>query len=68
MSGESASAGLESLAEDGDPSVLAGELGANSDVDSSGVANTPVDATEPGPLMAGDSYTFTPRLMATIVT
>ena len=48
--------GLEALAEDGDPSGLAEWL-ADEDYQS-GVFNTPSGADEPGPLMPGDSYSF----------
>jgi len=51
--------GLEELAEDGDPSVLMGTLADNSEVSESGVFNTPVGASGPGPLLPGNSYTFT---------
>lgn len=53
-----ASAGLEKLAEDGSPSILAGELAADAQVFSSGVANQ-VNGGNPGPLHPGDGYTFT---------
>lgn len=48
--------GLEGLAEDGDPSLLADALAAAFEV--SGAFNTPVDAREPGPLFPGGAYTF----------
>ncbi len=51
-----ASPGLESLAEDGDPAGLVGEL--TGVVDSIGVADTPLLAGAPGPLLPGDSYEF----------
>ncbi|MBL4849011.1 MAG: spondin domain-containing protein, partial [Planctomycetes bacterium] len=54
-SGQPASAGLESLAEDGNPAVLIGSLGANA---LAGVANTPVGAAAPGPIAAGQTYSF----------
>lgn len=50
-SGQPASAGLEDLAEDGDPSTLAGEV-------SGGVFDTPDGASAPGPILPGDAYTF----------
>lgn len=50
--------GLEALAEDGDPSVLAASLAANDAVAASGVFNTPVGADEPGPLLPGAAYEF----------
>ncbi len=48
--------GLETLAEDGDPSVLADLLAAGDF--QSGVFNTPVGADGPGPLMPGQAYEF----------
>lgn len=51
--------GLEALAEDGDPSGLAGALGGKSGVSSSGVFNTPTGNSSPGPLFPGSSYEFT---------
>ena len=57
--GGAASAGLESLAEDGDPSGLASELMGASMVASSGAFATPVGASEPGPLLPGNQYSFT---------
>jgi hypothetical protein len=56
--GTEASSGLESLAEDGDPSGLAGELPGDV-VGSSGVLSTPTGAEQEGPLMPGDSYKAT---------
>ena len=52
--GEEASAGLEGVAEDGDPSVLAAELPAGA----SGVFNTPAGADAPGPIFPGGTYQF----------
>ena len=49
--------GLEALAEDGDPSVLAATLGTLNVT--SGVFNTPDGASEPGPLVPGGAYEFT---------
>lgn len=51
--------GLEGLAEDGDPGPLSTSLSGLQDVASSGVFNTPVGATDPGPLTSGGSYEFT---------
>lgn len=51
--------GLEAVAEDGDPSTLIASLGANADVSSSGVFNTPVGASSPGPAFPTDVYMFT---------
>lgn len=61
--GDAASAGLEMLAEDGDPSGLAGELAAADDVVHSGVVNLPISKTrtsaeDAGPLLPGDYYQF----------
>jgi hypothetical protein len=50
--------GLEDLAENGDPSALAGALSSKSGVESSGAFNTPSGASGPGPLLPGSSYTF----------
>ncbi|MFA0962624.1 spondin domain-containing protein [Roseivirga sp. BDSF3-8] len=51
--------GLEAIAEDGNPAMLAMALGTNNDVSSYGVFNTPVSASSPGPVFAGQSYSFT---------
>jgi hypothetical protein len=51
--------GLEALAEDGDPSALAAAVASQVGVSTSGVFNTPVGATEPGPLPPGEAYEFT---------
>ena len=48
------SAGLEALAEDGNPAGLAASLHPNS-----GIFNTPVGADGPGPLTPGNAYEFT---------
>ncbi|MGF1595526.1 MAG: spondin domain-containing protein [Acidimicrobiales bacterium] len=53
-----AGAGHEGVAEDGDPAALAETLAGLAGVDASGVFNTPDGATEPGPVLPGDSYTF----------
>lgn len=50
--------GLEALAEDGDPSALAVAVAGQAGVSASGAFNTPVDATEPGPLPPGGAYEF----------
>ena len=47
-------AGLEALAEDGNPAGLAASLHPNS-----GIFNTPVGADGPGPLTPGNAYEFT---------
>ena len=52
--GEAASAGLEDVAEDGDPSVLGGELPA----ETSGVFNTPTGADAPAPIGPAGTYQF----------
>ena len=50
--------GLEALAEDGDPSVLAASLSGMKDISNSGAFNTPVGASGPGALFPDNSYTF----------
>jgi len=52
-------AGLEALAEDGDPSAVAATLGGLMGVAAHGVANTPDGAMGPGPATPGTSYSFT---------
>ena len=57
--GESASDGIEGVAEDGTPGTLAGELDASSDaIRDAGVFNTPDAADDPGPLAPNNSYAF----------
>ena len=58
--GESASAGIEGVAEDGMPGALGSELEAseNDDIRDAGVFNTPDGAGEAGPLAPGNSYSF----------
>ena len=57
--GESASDGIEAVAEDGSPGTLAGELDAsNSDIRDAGVFNTPDGTDSAGPLAPGNSYSF----------
>jgi len=51
--------GLEALAEDGDPSGLAGALASVSGVSVAGAFNTPVGAAGPAPAFPGEVYTFT---------
>ncbi len=51
--------GLEALAEDGDPSGLAGSLASKTGVLSSDAFNTPSGASGAGPLLPGNSYEFT---------
>ena len=50
--------GLESIAEDGDPSMLAESLPGDGDVTASGAFTTPVDAMEPAPIGPGGAYEF----------
>lgn len=56
--GALASDGLESLAEDGDPEMLASELAAVDGV-ASGAFATPVGGADPAPAFPGESYSFT---------
>lgn len=57
--GQPASKGLESQAEDGDPSGLAGLLMMSHHASSlHGVFNTPMGMMGPGPIRPGDSYEF----------
>ncbi len=60
MAGHDASAGLEALAEDGNPAMLAAEVmdSTNSNVHASGVFAVPSGAEEPGPLFPGHAYEF----------
>lgn len=51
--------GLEQQAEDGDPSVLAGNIANDPRVKSSGVFTTPVGDDSPGPALPGKAYEFT---------
>lgn len=57
--GSAGSAGLEALAEDGDPSKMSASLPTKDGVKSSGVFNTPVGASGPGPIFPGGKYEFT---------
>ncbi len=50
--------GLEGLAEDGNPADLATALSSTSGILASGVFNTPVSATAPGPVTPGGAYSF----------
>ncbi|MGI9038321.1 MAG: spondin domain-containing protein, partial [Gemmatimonadota bacterium] len=52
-------AGLEAIAEDGDPSALAASLGADGDIESSGAFTTPVGASAPGAAAPGQAFEFT---------
>jgi len=51
--------GLESLAEDGDPSKQAEFCKTHSGVAAAGAYNTPVGATKPGPITPGSVFEFT---------
>jgi hypothetical protein len=51
--------GLESLAEDGDPTALAAATAQRAGVVAAGVYNTPVGASTPGPALPGGSFQFT---------
>ncbi len=51
-------AGLEAIAEDGNPAGLATVLASQSGILASAVFNTPVGAGGPGPLLPGDAYEF----------
>ncbi len=53
-----ASAGIEALAEDGNPGVLVGELDGVEGVMSAGIFNTPDGAEGPAPIGPGGSYSF----------
>lgn len=57
--GDIASAGLEALAEDGDPSVLNDELVNTSSVQSKGIFNIPAGASSPGVVVSGNKYEIT---------
>lgn len=56
--GMPATPGLERLAEDGNPAVLADELAGSTNVQSFGVVNTPDGAVDPGPIFPGGSYSW----------
>lgn len=51
--------GLEGIAEDGTPGVLANSLSTKASVRISDLFNTPVGASAPGPIGPGQSYKFT---------
>ncbi|NNF56785.1 MAG: hypothetical protein HKN04_00950 [Rhodothermaceae bacterium] len=57
--GAAAGAGIEGIAEDGDPTAMVAALAGVSDVLSSGAFDTPVGATDPGPITPGGAYSFT---------
>jgi hypothetical protein len=50
--------GLEKLAEDGNPKVLAAALETDPDASASGVFDTPEGADEPGPALPGKAFEF----------
>lgn len=50
--------GLEALAEDGNPSRLAEALKGRPEIVAVGFVNTPVGASEPGPILPGLAYEF----------
>lgn len=56
--GAPASASLRAVAEDGNPTLLLAALGMDEEVASTGVQARPVGAEDNGPLMPGNSYTF----------
>jgi hypothetical protein len=56
--GQAASAGLEAIAEDGNPGVLVGDVTGNEGVRHVEVFNTPDGASAPGPIGPGGSYSF----------
>jgi hypothetical protein len=51
--------GLEAIAEDGDPEMLAGALGSMDGVTAHGAFDTPVGSEEPGPAFPGGSFELT---------
>jgi hypothetical protein len=51
--------GLESLAEDGDPTALSAAVAAKAEVTWSGVYDAPEGAAAPGPAFPGDGFVFT---------
>jgi hypothetical protein len=57
--GEPASAGLESLAEDGNPATLGEEIAGADGILASGAFDTPVAGGDPGPIGPGAAYGFT---------
>ena len=59
LGGVDAGLGLEALAEDGDPAPLGAALEGADGVDHAGVFTTPTGADEPGPVVPGQSYSFT---------
>jgi hypothetical protein len=59
MDGEAATPGLETLAENGDPSALANELRARENIGGSGVFDTPRGAGAAGPALPADAFEVT---------
>jgi hypothetical protein len=57
-SGEAASAGIEGIAEDGDPSAAVAGLAGAAGVQSAEAFNTPAGASAPSPIGPGGSYSF----------
>ena len=57
--GETASVGIERIAEDGMPMELVAALQDEADVQAAGAFNTPDGADDPGPIGPGGSYSFT---------
>ncbi|MDR8391216.1 spondin domain-containing protein [Aliifodinibius sp. S!AR15-10] len=51
--------GIEAIAEDGQPAMLASVLSSEERVKASGAFNQPVGSSEPGPLLPGEKYQFT---------
>jgi len=51
--------GLEAIAEDGNPMMLAAALDSRDDVSAHGTFDTPVGGDEPGPALPGGSFEFT---------
>lgn len=58
-SGKDASEGLERQAEDGNPEILAKSLLTSVGSANMGIFNTPVGATQPGPILPGGAFEFT---------
>lgn len=56
--GQTASAGVEAIAEDGNPSILVGDVEGNDGVRRVDAFNTPDGANAPGPIGPGGSYSF----------
>lgn len=51
--------GLEALAEDGSPAALHASLQGKPGIAAAGFVNTPLGASEPGPILPGQAYEFT---------